>query len=69
MLGLPTRVLERMSAEGRSMPSEVVALAGGVPILQDGLAAGAVGVSGGSSDADHAIGEAGAAGLKPTVGG
>lgn len=61
LLGLPTQMLERMAAEGRSMPSDVVALAGGAPILQDGLAAGAVGVSGASSEADHAIAEAGAA--------
>jgi len=64
LLGLPTLMLERMAAEGRPMPSEVVALAGGVPILRGGVSAGAIGVSGGSSEADHAIGEAGAAPLK-----
>lgn len=68
LLGLPTAVLERMAAEGRAMPSEVLALAGGVPILLDGSAAGAVGVSGGTSEIDHATGEAGAAQLMGCVG-
>lgn len=64
LLGLPTLVLERMASEGRAMPSEVPALAGGVPILQDAISAGGVGISGGSSEADHAIGDAAAAQLK-----
>ena len=34
---------------------EALALAGGVPILADGLSAGAVGVSGGASEVDHRI--------------
>ena len=61
LLGLPTLMLERRAAEGRTLPSEVLALAGGVPILKDSASAGAIGVSGGSSQADHAIAEAGAA--------
>jgi glc operon protein GlcG len=60
LLGLATQVLENMAKEGRSLPAEVLALAGGVPILHDGRCAGAVGVSGGSSEADHEIASAAA---------
>jgi uncharacterized protein GlcG (DUF336 family) len=55
MLGLETAMLERMAKEGRSLSGEVLALAGGVPVIYEGSCAGAVGVSGGSSDADHEI--------------
>jgi glc operon protein GlcG len=55
LLGLETAVFERMVKEGRSLTGEVLALAGGVPIVHEGRCAGAVGVSGGSSDADHEI--------------
>ena len=55
LLGLETAVLERMAKEGRGLSGEVLALAGGVPVIHEGRCAGAVGVSGGSSDADHEI--------------
>ena len=35
--------------------------AGGIPIKQDGQVVGAIGVSGGSGDQDHAVAQAGAA--------
>jgi glc operon protein GlcG len=63
LLGIETLTLETMAKAGRLMSAEVLALAGGVPILQDGQCAGAIGVSGGSSEADHEIAVAGAAGL------
>ena len=55
LLGLETAVLERMAKEGRSLSGELLALAGGVPVIHDGRCAGAVGVSGGASEADHEI--------------
>jgi uncharacterized protein GlcG (DUF336 family) len=35
--------------------------AGGIPLQQDGKVIGAIGVSGGSGEQDHAVAEAGAA--------
>jgi uncharacterized protein GlcG (DUF336 family) len=35
--------------------------AGGIPLKKDGKVVGAIGVSGGSGDQDHAVAEAGAA--------
>jgi len=35
--------------------------AGGIPLKRDGKAVGAIGVSGGSGEQDHAMAEAGAA--------
>jgi uncharacterized protein GlcG (DUF336 family) len=55
LLGLETVILERMAKEGRGPSGEVLALGGGVPMIHGGRCAGAVGVSGGSSDADHEI--------------
>ena len=46
------------SNEGR-----IMIFAGGVPLKQNGKVVGAVGVSGGSGDQDHAVAEAGAAAL------
>ena len=40
---------------------KVMIFAGGVPLKRDGKVVGAVGVSGGSGDQDHAVAEAGAA--------
>jgi uncharacterized protein GlcG (DUF336 family) len=62
-LGLPTKMLEAMAAQGRPMSPETLAMAGGVPVIVDGLSAGAVGVSGGSSEADHNIAGAAVAAL------
>ena len=65
LLGLETAVLERMAKEGRSLSGEVLALAGGVPVIHEGRCAGAVGVSGGSSDADHEIAAIAAKAIPP----
>ena len=40
----------------------VMIFAGGIPLKKDGAVVGAIGVSGGSGDQDHAVAEAGAAG-------
>lgn len=42
---------------------KVMIFAGGIPLQQDGKVVGAIGVSGGSGDQDHAVAEAGAAAL------
>jgi uncharacterized protein GlcG (DUF336 family) len=39
----------------------IMIFAGGIPLRRDGKVVGAVGVSGGSGDQDHAVAEAGAA--------
>ena len=39
----------------------VMIFAGGIPLQKDGKVVGAIGVSGGSGDQDHAVAEAGAA--------
>jgi uncharacterized protein GlcG (DUF336 family) len=39
----------------------VMIFAGGIPLSRDGKVVGAIGVSGGSGDQDHAVAEAGAA--------
>lgn len=44
-----------------SNDGRVMIFAGGVPLKRDGKVVGAVGVSGGSGDQDHAVAEAGAA--------
>ena len=41
----------------------IMIFAGGIPLKQGGKVVGAVGVSGGSGDQDHAVAEAGAAAL------
>ena len=42
-----------------SNDGRVMIFAGGIPLLRDGKVVGAVGVSGGSGDQDHAVAEAG----------
>ena len=42
---------------------KIMIFAGGIPLKQDGKVVGAIGVSGGSGDQDHAVAEAGAAAL------
>lgn len=42
---------------------KVMIFAGGIPLQQDGKVVGAIGVSGGSGEQDHAVAEAGAAAL------
>src|SRR6202046_2322849 len=40
---------------------KIMIFAGGIPLRRDGVVVGAIGVSGGSGDQDHAVAEAGAA--------
>lgn len=42
---------------------KVAIFAGGIPLTRDGQVVGAIGVSGGSGEQDHAVAEAGAAAL------
>jgi uncharacterized protein GlcG (DUF336 family) len=42
---------------------KIMIFAGGIPLKQDGVVVGAVGISGGSGEQDHAVAEAGAAAL------
>ncbi len=60
-LGLSTTILERMAAEGRLPQTDVLALGGGLPILDGGACAGAVGVSGATSEIDEQVAAAGVA--------
>ena len=46
-----------------SNDGKVMIFAGGIPLKQSGKVVGAIGVSGGSGDQDHAVAEAGAAAL------
>ena len=43
-----------------SNSGKIMVFAGGIPLKRDGKVVGAVGVSGGSGDQDHAVAEAGA---------
>ena len=46
-----------------SNDGRIMIFAGGIPLKKDGKVVGAIGVSGGSGDQDHAVAEAGAAAL------
>jgi uncharacterized protein GlcG (DUF336 family) len=46
-----------------SNDGKIMIFAGGIPLKLDGKVVGAIGVSGGSGDQDHAVAEAGAAAL------
>lgn len=46
-----------------SNQGRVMIFAGGIPLKRDGKVVGAIGVSGGSGEHDHAVAEAGAAGF------
>jgi glc operon protein GlcG len=59
-LGLSTGILEQMAKEGRLQGADVLALGGGLPVMRDGQCAGAIGVSGATSDIDESIAKAGA---------
>ena len=62
-IGVPTAVLEQLVRE-RPMPGQdMLAVAGGAPVMLEGQCAGAVGVSGGPAEVDEAIVEAGLAAL------
>jgi glc operon protein GlcG len=63
MLSIETLLLEQMAKDGRSLSGEVLALAGGAPFLHHGACTGAIGVSGGTSEADHQIAQAAVAAL------
>jgi uncharacterized protein GlcG (DUF336 family) len=47
-----------------SNDGKIMIFAGGIPIKKNGTVVGAIGVSGGSGDQDHAVAEAGAAAFK-----
>jgi uncharacterized protein GlcG (DUF336 family) len=44
-----------------SNDGKIMIFAGGIPLRRDGMVVGAIGVSGGSGEQDHAVAEAGAA--------
>ncbi len=46
-----------------SNDGRIMIFAGGIPLKRDGKVVGAIGVSGGSGEQDHAVAEAGAAGF------
>src|SRR3954470_6350136 len=65
---LPTKDLAVHSQSGgqffgihASNHGRIMIFAGGIPLKRDGKVVGAIGVSGGSGDQDHAVAEAGAA--------
>ena len=43
-----------------SINGKIMIFAGGIPLKRDGKVVGAIGVSGGSSEQDHEVAEAGA---------
>ena len=47
-----------------SNDGRIMIFAGGVPLIRDGRVVGAIGVSGGSGEQDHAVAEAGASAFK-----
>jgi uncharacterized protein GlcG (DUF336 family) len=47
-----------------SNDGKIMIFAGGIPLTRQGRVVGAIGVSGGSGEQDHAVAEAGAASLK-----
>jgi len=59
-IGVSTAMLESMYA-GKPAPAEMMTLPGGVPVLSDTRCAGAIGISGASSQIDDAIAKAGLA--------
>jgi glc operon protein GlcG len=64
VLGLSTAILEQMAKEGRLPGTDVLALGGGLPVMREGACAGAIGVSGATSEVDEAIAKAGATRLE-----
>jgi uncharacterized protein GlcG (DUF336 family) len=67
---ISTKDLAQHSQSGRqffgihaSNDGKIMIFAGGVPLKQSGKVIGAIGVSGGSGEQDHAVAEAGAAAL------
>ncbi len=62
-VGVPTWVLEAMVRERPMQGQDVLAVAGGAPVILGGGCAGAIGVSGATAEIDEAIAGAGRAGL------
>jgi uncharacterized protein GlcG (DUF336 family) len=67
---ISTKQLAELSQSGdqffgihASNHGRVMIFAGGIPLKKDGKVVGAIGVSGGSGEQDHAVAEAGAAAL------
>jgi uncharacterized protein GlcG (DUF336 family) len=68
---IPTKDLAQHSQSGgqffgihASNDGRIMIFAGGVPLKRDGRVVGAIGVSGGSGEQDHAVAEAGAKAFK-----
>ena len=61
-IGISTAMLETMYA-GKPSPAEVMTIPGGIPVLHDTGCAGAIGVSGATTQLDEAIAKAGLAAL------
>ena len=66
--GLTTRKIGEMAQPGQPLfginttnGGRIVIFAGGIPLMRDGEAVGAIGVSGGTPDEDHEVAEAGVA--------
>lgn len=51
-----------------SNSGKIMIFAGGIPLKKDGIVLGAIGVSGGSGEQDHAVAEAGVAAFSKTAG-
>jgi uncharacterized protein GlcG (DUF336 family) len=64
-VGMPTSVLEQRMKDGLLAPgADVLALGGGRPLFHDGQCAGAIGVSGATSEVDDQIAAAGVAAVQ-----
>jgi uncharacterized protein GlcG (DUF336 family) len=63
-IGVGTVVLASLYA-GKTPPAEMLTMPGGLPVLADKRAAGAVGISGATTEIDEAIATAGIAALSP----
>lgn len=63
-LAVPTSMLEERFRDRASPSQDILALGGGLPVIQNGQCAGAVGISGGTSEEDHAIALAGVKSLQ-----
>ena len=63
-IGVGTAVLAARYKD-KPPPADTMTMPGGVPVLSDNLAAGAIGVSGAASEIDEAVAAAGLAALAP----
>ena len=63
-IGVGTAVLASLYKD-KAPPAEMMTLPGGVPVLSDKLTAGAIGISGATTEIDEAIAAAGLAVLAP----